>query len=332
MTRNKKQINEANWKASKYIDPKGTLLADLMENKFHIGWHGEKNYNDDQFLIKHPSAKIDENIYRIIPTEVDWWLMDEVKDDEVIYKYNNEYFRSDDFITTHNGKHIVFSGCSETEGVGGNIEEAWCKILYDKISENEKCSGFFNLSGAGWGYLRILTNLFIYFEKYGKPDYIFILLPNFSRKFDLVNSDNTINTYPKKDVRYVQKYFNINNKKVYDSTGKVVNVEIGIDEYYLDFINFSYMWKNFVSFCKLNNIKLFATSWAFMDRINIYNLGIFDNFFNYDDDYAYHLAVKKYKPKEMIKKAKKRDGHHGVIFHELWADLFYRKYLENIND
>ena len=93
MTRNKKQLNEANWKSSKHIDPKGTLLADLMENRFHVGWHEETNYNDDQFLIKHPSAKIDENTYRIIPSEVNWWSMDEVKDDQVIYKYNNELFK-----------------------------------------------------------------------------------------------------------------------------------------------------------------------------------------------------------------------------------------------
>ena len=48
----------------------------------------------------------------------------EIKDTDksVEYKYNDMFFRSDNFITSHDGLHILFSGCSESEGVGDNIE------------------------------------------------------------------------------------------------------------------------------------------------------------------------------------------------------------------
>ena len=58
----------------------------------------------------------------------------DVNDKSVEYNLNEDYFRSDNFKKEHDGLHILFSGCSESEGVGANIEYAWTHILYKKIS------------------------------------------------------------------------------------------------------------------------------------------------------------------------------------------------------
>jgi hypothetical protein len=39
--------------------------------------------------------------------------------------FNSFGFRCDNFIDTHNGKHILFMGCSETQGSNHGLDEAW---------------------------------------------------------------------------------------------------------------------------------------------------------------------------------------------------------------
>jgi hypothetical protein len=76
---------------------------------------------------------------------------------------NSLGFRSEEFKKVHKGKHILFSGCSNTYGSGLKLNEIWASRVYKNISEKEECSGFFNLSVPGAGINHICFNLFRYF-------------------------------------------------------------------------------------------------------------------------------------------------------------------------
>ena len=249
-------------------------------------------------------------------------------DHSVTYKYNDDWFRSENFINKHDGLHVLFSGCSESEGVGDNIEHAWTNILYKKISKDIKCSGFFNLSRSGWGWSKIVANALIYFEKYGYPDLYFILLPNhqrmhyFSKKG--VVDDHGIQTGLL--WQYKQFYpiaYSMRNAETKDNQHYIRVLEKEYNETFMFFIT---AWKLFNKICKDNNVKLVVGSWEDWDSKNINNLDMFDNFINLGD--SKNLMEKYvntyYETNQKTKyDLRKRDGHHGRLIHNFWAEEFY---------
>jgi hypothetical protein len=274
--------------------PKYEIFDDILNDRFDITW--QKNLPND------------EKVFSIIDPEIQSGAID---DGSVTYQYNKDFFRSDNFKRVHDGKHILFSGCSETEGVGGNIEDAWPHILYNKISETEKCSGFFNLAKSGWGWNRIITNALIYFKKYGYPDAYFIMLPNHQRRFYY-----EVNKFSDEDFIYKEKpaEMRTSNRK----------------EYLEDFINFLISWKTFIELCKTNKVKLFFSTWDVLDSNNIKDINL-DGFIEIPyDDGKLDSFTKDYYKKNKIKKDdnKKRDGHRGRVVHHYWAEEFYKKYKE----
>jgi hypothetical protein len=95
-----------------------------------------------------------------------------------LYRRNSLRYRSDEFTTEHNGKHILFAGCSVTYGDSLPEHLIWPKIVYERISSQEKTSGFFNLGKPGASTLDILNSVSEYINTYGRPDVIFILFPD----------------------------------------------------------------------------------------------------------------------------------------------------------
>jgi hypothetical protein len=283
------------------------VFNDLLKNEFDLAWH----YGREK-----------QTTYSIVPGE------HKPNDDGTVkYIYNSEYFRSEEFTKNHNGLHVLFSGCSESEGIGGNIEDSWNHMLYNKLLQKNKCSGFFNLSRAGWGWNRIILNCLTYFNKYGCPDILFILLPNAQRKFEY-SEINFLddNGEPIGHWKYVQKYL---------SSKPIENLErahSGIKEYNEDFVNFLIAWKMFNKICKDNDVKLFFSTWDPNDYKYFKHINLFDNFcFIRENEDEY---MKKYyllnKPKKTD--INKRDGHNGVLAHYSWAEHFYKNYEESLND
>ena len=254
----------------------------------------------------------------------------EIKDTDksVEYKYNDMFFRSDNFTTSHDGLHILFSGCSESEGVGDNIENAWTNILYNKISQDTKCSGFFNLSRSGWGWSKIITNALIYFEKYGYPDVYFILLPNHQRMHKFYKKDTGDSFWKHEQLYPKGSYAKISNN---NNNEKIFSEE---KEYNEDFIKFLLSWKLFNKICTDNNIKLIFSTWDELDSDNIANLNMFENFLNMDLNNNCVTYINKWYESNKKNKTdlKKRDGHHGVVIHNFWADSFYSVWKEIQNN
>lgn len=72
---------------------------------------------------------------------------------------------------------LVFAGCSFTFGSGiHNHEDVWGNRVAAELGVNAV-----NLSRPGVGAVWLVDRLFEYFNTYGDPEYLFLLIPNFRR-------------------------------------------------------------------------------------------------------------------------------------------------------
>lgn len=157
----KKSFFPGNYEISKSYS---NAVSEIFQDKFDVAWL--QKYRDSG------------------STQREWGLIEgeHAEDDgTVVYRYNNEFFRSDDFSTVHDGKHVLFAGCSETEGQGGNMEDSWGHMVFEKIKDSNNVNSFYNLGRAGFGWQKIISQTQLYIKKYGKPDLMFVLLPNVGR-------------------------------------------------------------------------------------------------------------------------------------------------------
>ena len=220
----------------------------------------------------------------------------------------NDYgYRSDNFIKEHNGKHILFSGCSNTFGFGLNQDETWSKMLYDKISKNIKCSGYFNLAFSGGGIQMIISNLFRYFKHFGNPDYIFLNLPEHKRFMGYIPESKS--------------YTKITIKPV----------DIALEQIFC-IINYQY-YLMLEQYCSSNNIKLYSTSWIVGNDLTNENPDFFSSFKTF-----YFVDPKKMFD-DVVKDEKKYnldyyyyardDDHKGVGYHIWLANFVYDIYKKD---
>lgn len=305
-------------KIDNYILDKIFIFNDLLNDDFDLDW---------QIVEKVKTCTILPQERRHIESVSPSLVFD---DGKVIYNFNDDFFRSDNFTKIHDGEHILFSGCSETEGAGGNIEDTWSKILYDKISKTKKCSGFFNLARSGWGYQRIIDNCLIYFKKYGYPNTLFIMLPNSGRNFYYQDKDTTKPSWGYK-VSLPKSYLEDKRykKSLTETQKKFADITVSHQQYLENFVNFLYTWKIFVNFCKEKNIRLIFSTWDIIDNENLSKLNIFDEYFSTRTPDIYDFSKKYFENKDPLPEDyRKRDGHHGVMTHTFWAEKFYKEYID----
>jgi hypothetical protein len=100
--------------------------------------------------------------------------------------------RSKPYTKIHDGKHILFAGCSVTAGVGIEDEmDIWSSIVFTKIKEKEKVSGFYSVAWPAHSVTSQVSMIMRYISEYGKPDVIFFNLPSTGRTFS-VSEDNQL--------------------------------------------------------------------------------------------------------------------------------------------
>lgn len=242
------------------------------------------------------------SFFTMHPKEIPMFEMmgvDPVDDLSITYSYNNEGFRSDDFKTDHDKKHLLFSGCSEGEGIAADLETVWNKIVYNHLNMDNEYSGFFNVAIDNFGFHKIVFNIINYISKYGKPDEIIILFPEVCR----------VNEWNSKDNFYFQNWSNSNN------LSSIHDQKIFMDA----LINFIPFMKLFESYCESNSIKLLWSTWSQLES-NIYkSLNTFKYFLPMDYSLNENLDTSK---------QIRRDGHQGEYYHRLWAQNF----IKRIND
>lgn len=246
------------------------------------------------------------------------WIIDYV-DNPDKFNVNSNFFRSDEFSDNHDGKHILFSGCSVTYGVGLYTEELWSYLLYNKIKEKEKVSGYYNLGTPGTGVFDIVSNIFKYINMYGNPDTIFIDLPELTRFYALVDSKTSAwtNEVPINRYEYL-RYGYRHARYAGDRECSIVQEKLIYAYQYLFMLQ---------TFCKFNNIQLYLFS--YIDDLNYFmNITDLDSYYKLN---SVDLLKKIYKyhednPKDKFYLIARDNNHPGTGQHYAWAEEMYEKY------
>jgi hypothetical protein len=233
-------------------------------------------------------------------------------DGKVEYSYNSDWFRCDEFSKTHNKDfHVLFGGCSETEGVASPIEEVWSKMLHSKIKKSFSVDNFYSIAMAGYGWQKIISSFMTYVKKYGFPTHFFVLIPNLQRFF----------SWDKKAQSW-DYHFGKPLDRLAEDVSKEEE-EAAIEQHKNLLINFTINWRLFEHYCETNGVKLLWSTWDFLEDYNFSILNQFNNYFTITekdyDDFIYKVA-----PDGKIVEGDlfRRDGHSGRIYHMYLLECF----------
>ena len=100
------------------------------------------------------------------------------------YTYNSDGYRSPEF---DGSAKILYAGCSNTFGTGVPEERIWGSVVADHFN-----MPYANLSKQGTSTQWIVKNIFAYFEKYGHPEIVCCLFPDFYRMILASNSSQLV--------------------------------------------------------------------------------------------------------------------------------------------
>lgn len=286
----------------------------------HPPWDNEKTHGVEELCSKHYLNSIGINIRSMFflrpigeTSKSDEPVADLPRDKELWPKYfatrnkeilqkeiNLNGYRSDNFIKTHKDHHVLFLGCSYTWGSGLFLEETWSKVLYNKIKQNKKMSGYFNLGYPGDSVLSQVVNAFKYCKSFGNPDVIFFNIPDLNRFYAYSKGANSI------------------VKALTEENENGLIRFLSLQYYYM-----------LDQYCNSNNIKLISFSWAYEGE-SIKKSGIqnFSSFNDMDTD-DMHLFIEKYKkdnPHDDALDFARDNAHLGKAYHAYWANFIFNKY------
>lgn len=233
--------------------------------------------------------------------------------DDVLITRNSFGYRSDEFLDKHDGTHILFAGCSQTFGTGLNLEEMWSYKLYNKIANDRKLSGYFNLSWPGASLRSIILSIIQYINQFGKPDILFINIPDIARHYAYDPKENKIRSAM------------VSNGKLSVNKDSEIFKEWEMN-FFADFLMLE-------KICDASNIMLFTTSWVshknILSPLNfIKNHYQFKSFCNYSErDLVTHCAEYMSLFPEDDNAILARDGgHEGTAVNDFWTNMLYREY------
>lgn len=274
--------------------------------------------------------KIGDRLWDKIPGE-SYECDHSVCDGSITYQYNNEYFRCDDFTSEHDGMHILFAGCSETEGVGGPLESTWTHRVYKEIAKNNKVSGFYSIARAGFGWQKIITNFQIYTKKYGFPQFLFVMLPNVGRQYKYDVKEGLYTYYQ----CYPEDYYIDENQLCTTSNGKKISSNeiykegiILLEDYFKAILDFKISWTLFENFCKSNGTTVLWSTYDSADTHNLQKLDVNSSYFVSNTDEVNSFITTKIDYKIEKDSFRYRDGHYGSLIKEYWSELFLKEIKE----
>ena len=277
-------------------------LSETISDKFDLSWHKGTDVLEET----------------ITKSEMKMGVID---DKTVLYKYNSNFFRSNEFTKNPLRPHVLFAGCSQTEGIGGNLDTVWPTIFLQNSNIEDKT--LYSLSKSGWGWQMIMDNIRIYIREYSKPDYVFILLPNISRRFEF----NTMNA---NDYCYMQRYPKLPGGPSQKEDANILSNS----EYFESLMNFVIGWRFFIDYCNLNNIKILWSTWYYNDLENLKTLNMLDSsYVSMDIDSQVDYIATQYQSgwQKTEHDLRKRDGHAGTLINMYYADCFLKAAKEKWN-
>jgi len=247
-------------------------------------------------------------------------------DEDISYLINYYGHRSDEFSKIHNNKHILYSGCSNTTGMAAPYKINWATMLHDKINLG---NDFYRLSYCSGGYQKIILNLFKYFNEFGNPEVLFLLLPHTSREILFLNSSDV----PKENLKNINFLSAIEMGYLYpweendldDKTYYITSVE-NHKRLFLQSYSYLYMLKQY---CVSSGIKLIYSTWDKYQSDLLLKMPQFNDMIDiYDNNYYKYIYDNKNRKDKYLMAA--RDGDHlGVLDSEYISNIFYDRYIND---
>lgn len=266
-------------------------------------WHTIQGFSDkiDDYAVLTQNPKTIEEEELKIPESV-------LSEDAL--KVNSYNFRCDEFIKTHEKKHILFSGCSNTYGTGLTKEETWAHRVYENFEKTYGCSGYFNLGLKGNNIYSSILNIFKYCKHFGNPEIIFINLPESRRFFG----------FDEKELKYKIKNYHKIDKNFYINKFLIYNTYLILEQY-----------------CYSNNIKLFSFTYDYLNKDGfectneLFKEFNFKSFYYINQDKTIEdLFLLKEKNNNKYFDIARDKRHKGTGWHLWWSNFIWNKHLENI--
>ena len=260
------------------------------------------------------------------------------KSSDYIVSCNSSGFRSDEFKSDHEGKHIVFGGCSETFGEGGPLEDCWAHKAYTAISDNIETSGYFNIGFPGKGYQDIVNLALQYFDTYGDPDCVILAFPSLLRKITWVDTQD-LNLESDFDPDSFQSgYYILMPQKVKSvdgdtsgiyriaGNGLYLNKEFTPSDMKTEYASFYITIKLFERICESRGINFLWTLLDMSDKEVAKR--ITDDF---SDTFVAALALDSETLQFIAENPgytfEKSDGHRGTADHTIWSNRIVSRFF-----
>jgi hypothetical protein len=229
-------------------------------------------------------------------------------DESFEYSRNKEGYRSEEF--TKNPKYL-FAGCSETFGESAKYETTWAYKLFNILKTDQ--DSYCNIGVPGIDVSMIIYHILKFIEKYGKPENLFVVFPQFNRivrttKYNVDSITFSIAPRGTKKTNPNVEFVNENTQECLNSVG-VVQV------------------KNLESMCNQLGINLFVGAWSTDANEKIKEEGWVDSYVDLLDkkEIADFMVSHNFDSSTL---KRKDEVHHGEAFHSYWASKFYQKFIE----
>ena len=187
----------------------------------------------------------------------------------ISYKINNYGYRCDDITVEDSTNNFIFSGCSNTFGIGVPLESIWAHQLNEELG-GEK---FINLGMNSGSHKTIVFDIFRYIKNFGKPKGVFVLFPNMERHIGFnVDKDKNI---------FVLVYRNPRGREDMQKCLDAIPEDVAFFEFYhtvmmledyLEALGIPLVW---ATWDKKLNENILRTK-GFKNHVNTQNFDIFD--------------------------------------------------------
>jgi hypothetical protein len=251
-------------------------------------------------------------------------------------KLNSFGFRSDEFKKMHDQPHILFAGCSETFGEGGELEDSWAYKTYLDLSGSIGSSGYFNIGFPGKGYQDIINLCMQYWNTHAKPDYIMIAFPSLLRKKSWVEKEDLSTENNLEEINFKSGYYmlmpqrdkgeTLSGRYRLTGSGFWHKNTYSVSKVRSDLIDFCLAVKLFEELCKEKKIKFL---WTLLDTNDDFTLNELKNNFK-------HTFVDRFNRSDVVNliaenpsyTLEKSDGHLGTGYHQIISNNFLKVFKD----
>ena len=280
-------------------------------------------YKDDYFIHGTNFIKEKNKFAQIYKKENEYTITDHihgkksVDGPEIIYRINKDGFRSQHFENFNkNKKNVLIAGCSISLGHGLPENITWHQEMLKQIKFDE----YYNLSSMGASTRLIVKNILTFIRKNGKPEYIFVIFPNFGRDLQF---DRDIDGFTS---CVVNKLFVLSPKEYMTSSLYTKNYQYE----YSVFTSIDYI-RILEDICEYLNIKLIWSTWDTQSKY-VFNKLKFKYYFNFNYDFSFYGKQTNFKITENINnlpywEAAKDGDHPGSCWSMSAGKEFYSEFL-----